>query len=388
MESQGERLRYHGFDSLRAAMMLLGIVFHGAIPYMRTPDIAWPFKDPRTHPLFDVIVVFIHLFRMPVFFLMAGFFAAMLYLERGEHDFVVNRAKRILAPLVLFWPILFFASTAGFWFGRGQLNLQTTSSAAAYSARFLRNNNAWLHLWFLYDLLFFYAAALIAVRLPMLERLSAPLTAAAGKLMRSRFRSLWLGLLVIPTLYGMRTGILDSDLSWIPLAPYFVFFTLGWLLYRVRDVLPSLEQGAWMNTAFGLALLPVVLRMLVRLRSGLFVSPFSMRLALAAAVGLAMALLVFGLTGLFLRYLNSYSRVLRYFTSASYWIYLLHLPLTIWISAWLLPMAWPAVVKFVIVETVTLVAAVASYHWSVRSTFIGTLLNGVRPRATATPQPG
>lgn len=76
--------RYHSFDSLRATMMLLGLVLHTAINYMTFPTgDTWPYKDAQTSPTFDILVAFIHSFRMPTFFVIAGFFAAFQYDARA-----------------------------------------------------------------------------------------------------------------------------------------------------------------------------------------------------------------------------------------------------------------------------------------------------------------
>ena len=47
-----------------------------------------------------------HIFRMTTFFLIAGFFAHMTFHKRGAKAFVLDRAKRIALPLVVFWPLL------------------------------------------------------------------------------------------------------------------------------------------------------------------------------------------------------------------------------------------------------------------------------------------
>ena len=54
-------------------MMLLGVVLHTALCFQETPG-AWIYQDPNTTPLAGLLVVSIHVFRMPVFFAMAGFF--------------------------------------------------------------------------------------------------------------------------------------------------------------------------------------------------------------------------------------------------------------------------------------------------------------------------
>src|SRR3989442_15081043 len=117
--------------------MLLGIVLHGAIPYMATPGISWPFKDPNTHRLFDVLVILIHMFRMPVFFVMAGFFAAFLYLERGEGYFVQKLMRRILQPIFGFWPVLFFVTVCAFWYAQREPGQRTEASIGAFGLSLL-----------------------------------------------------------------------------------------------------------------------------------------------------------------------------------------------------------------------------------------------------------
>ena len=72
--------RYHGLDGLRAAMMLLGLFLHALVSYMHVPVIEgiWPFRDASRHAMWTHLLFFIHIFRMPVFYVMAGFFAMLL----------------------------------------------------------------------------------------------------------------------------------------------------------------------------------------------------------------------------------------------------------------------------------------------------------------------
>ena len=79
------------------------LVIHSAASYIEAPvDWMWPFRDSQTSPWFILLLAFIHLFRMPVFFVMAGFFAALLYDRDGPARLVRNRGKRVLLPLVDF----------------------------------------------------------------------------------------------------------------------------------------------------------------------------------------------------------------------------------------------------------------------------------------------
>jgi fucose 4-O-acetylase-like acetyltransferase len=148
--------RYHSLDALRAAMMLLGIVLHAAASYLVSPlGAAWPFKDARTNGVFDLVVFFIHLFRMPVFFVAAGFFGALLMQRDGVRAFIANRAKRVLLPLVVFWPVVFITVAAGFIYATRRAGI-VLDLREVETASILRRP---LFAHFLWDLVIFYAAA-------------------------------------------------------------------------------------------------------------------------------------------------------------------------------------------------------------------------------------
>jgi ABC-type multidrug transport system ATPase subunit len=90
-----------------------------------------------------------------------------------------------------------------------------------------------------------------------------------------------------------------------------------------------------------------------------------------------------GLTGAALRFLSNYSPARRYVADASYWVYLAHLPVVaaiqVWVGQW--PLHWG--LKFPFIVASSFVILFASYHWLVRPTLIGQLLNGRRHRRGA-----
>lgn len=92
--------RLHGLDALRAFAMLLGIGLHAALAFL--PGF-WPVQDNMADfsGPFDEFFVAVHGFRMPVFFLMSGFFTAMLWRRRGLKRLIKHRLLRIGLPLLL-----------------------------------------------------------------------------------------------------------------------------------------------------------------------------------------------------------------------------------------------------------------------------------------------
>ena len=71
--------RYHGLDFVRASAMLLGLVIHTSICFT-TDSLRAPFASGNYQGdiINDFACNFIHLFRMQLFFILAGFFANLV----------------------------------------------------------------------------------------------------------------------------------------------------------------------------------------------------------------------------------------------------------------------------------------------------------------------
>ena len=90
--------RRHDLDALRAAAMLLGIVLHAGLSFTPFP---WPVQDTRQSESYGLLFAAIHGFRMPVFFLLSGFFTAMLWRRRGLRSLLSHRFRRVFLPFLL-----------------------------------------------------------------------------------------------------------------------------------------------------------------------------------------------------------------------------------------------------------------------------------------------
>lgn len=383
--SSSDSSRYHGLDALRAAMMFLGLALHGAASYMTEATDAWGFKDPSTSELFDLVVFTIHIFRMPVFFVLAGFFGALLFARRGAREFLGNRFSRIGWPLLLGWPLLYPATVIGFDFAAAR----TGTSPSGWSLGHPPNGQIqmdWvlIHLWFLYYLLIFYTAAVLLLGMArwMPAAFKDRVLAAFRWGVTSRGAVLLFALPTALSLLPMELGVLETIPSLTPapriLLAYGVFFGFGWLLFRERDLLPRLEPGAvrrlWSCLGVLLLMLPAVAVVTHRL-------PGNEGLARAVTAGsgaLITWLSIFGFLGLFLRHFRQPSAGLRYLADASYWVYLIHLPIIIWTTGFLVPAPLHALPKFLIAVGLTLALSLLTYDVLVRPTRLGLLLNGRR----------
>jgi fucose 4-O-acetylase-like acetyltransferase len=388
MDAVNADRRYHSLDQLRAVMMMLGLVLHSAISFAVTPlENAWPYKDAGTNLFFDLVVLFIHVFRMPVFFAVAGFFAAYLYYRRGVRSMMRNRFARIVVPFAVFLPVLFVASRTCFTYSQAGGLVGGGEGAWAYLSR----PSVWYtgmttgHLWFLYYLIIIYAAMLFGV--PILRRVwgshSTRAIRTVGSLIHHPLGPLACIGVTFLTLLPMSYPALDHSSSFALqpkiLVAYGVFVAFGWLLYLNREEVEGFSKRAWAHFGAGIVFFLAYSVFLVRYPYGSTDYPRLLGTALAAS---SMWLLIYGFTGLFVRYLDKPSPWGRYFSDASYWLYLIHLPFTALIPGLLSAFEWSPFLKSGITLAVTTGVTLLTYHFLVRSTVIGVLLNGRRyPRA-------
>ena len=368
-------------------MMLLGLVLHSAVNYAVFPlGRAWPYKDPATSTVFDILVFVIHLFRMPVFFVAAGFFAAMLMERDGPRAFFGNRVKRVLIPLVLFWPVVIIAIGAGFVYAmaRAGTPLDLSQDAA-------RGRPGLAHLWFLWDLMIFYVVALAAA--PLASRIPARwrdrIESTFASIATSVGGAVVLALVTTITLLPMEGPALETSDALLPppriLVAYGVFFAFGWLLYRRRDVLEGFGARWKAPMAIGAVAALAYLALTV---GQVITNRVLVHVVGCAVAGLTIWMLIFGIVGLFVSRVDRPRPLVRYLSDASYWMYLVHLPFAIILPGVLAPLALPAAMKFAITLAGTTAITLVSYHYLVRATAIGVLLSGRRyPRSLPASEP-
>ena len=74
--------RFHALDAVRGGALVLGVFFHAAMSFMPGPQI-WVVMDEARSTEISVLFFVLHILRMTVFFVLAGFFARMLLTRRG-----------------------------------------------------------------------------------------------------------------------------------------------------------------------------------------------------------------------------------------------------------------------------------------------------------------
>ncbi|MBI1238307.1 MAG: acyltransferase family protein [Alphaproteobacteria bacterium] len=379
--------RFHALDAVRAGALLLGVVFHASVAYLPGPPI-WFVEDTPSDAM-GVTFFVSHMFRMVVFFLMAGFFARMSLHRLGLARFLRDRAKRILLPLIIAWPIVFPSIIAIFiWsaiVAHGELPPGDPPPMTAETFPLT-------HLWFLYDLVLFYVAALLlrgaVVTIDRGEGLRhGVLDRSVGFLVARHLAPI--ALAIAPCIafaltpdWRMWFGVPTPDTGLVPnlaaISVHFSAFGFGWILQRQPALLRHWE-ARW--AAYLAAAIALTVFCLFQTGIAPIVTPApydTATLLYAGAYSLAIWCWTFGLVGLALRFLSAPSRTIRYIADASYWVYLVHLPIVMALQVLAIQRDWPWPVEVALVLAITFTIAFVSYHLFVRNSAIGAILNGRR----------
>ncbi|MBB6095429.1 ABC-type multidrug transport system ATPase subunit/peptidoglycan/LPS O-acetylase OafA/YrhL [Povalibacter uvarum] len=387
MHDSPERL--HALDAVRAFALLLGIVLHATMSFMPgLIAVGWPIADRSQSEFLQGTFFFIHVFRMTMFFVIAGFFAHLLFHRRGASGFIRDRLRRVGIPLVVGWLILAPMIIATLiWAAWGSPPPAPPPGFEKPALPF-----PLMHLWFLYVLALLYVVVLVIrqliVKLPNADAIRARADASMGWLVRSPVAAMVLAIPVATALHFYQPwmvhgGIPTPDMSLIPNSPAFIAFAtafcFGWLLHRQTTLLSSMQRGWVAYLATAIVLTSVALFMVSDLPSGFFAKLEGLpRLAYAVIYGIASWCWTFAIIGAAMRYLSRERPVVRYLADSSYWLYLLHLPLVFalqqLVSEW--PLHWS--VKYPLIVSVTTALLLLSYRAFVRSTYIGEVLNGRR----------
>ena len=358
--------RFHELDALRAFAMLLGIMLHTALFFM--PDAWSKAYSAEGYPaevsgIYTLVFFAIHGFRMPVFFLLSGFFTALLWQRRGLRHLAVQRLKRIGLPLAIGAFTVIPATTTVFIWAFDALE-EVEYSIFWWPFIWL---STWSHLWFLWFLLWLCGGFILAAKLgvkfthPVIWWLAVPLTLVPQMLMHE-------------PVFGPDTsdGLIPNP---VVLAYYALFFVFGAFMYQRR-----IQISRWWT----LALLPALtvafwggLDLLFEARGG-WAKPGAALLQAAFAW-----LMCFGLMGLFRLTAARERAWVRYLSDASYWLYLWHLALIVigfeLIAGWQIG----SHLKFVLLNVSVTALLLVVYQFGVRYTPIGTMLNGRRKRRSA-----
>ena len=348
--------RIHFLDVTRALLMLLGIPYHAALVYETT---SWLVSSPDKIPSLTLLPAVLSAFRMPGFFLIAGFFAALLLERRPVGTWLRSRMARLGLPLLTGMALIVPVQTTILRLGPpAAIRLPQDAASAVYS-----------HLWFLPVLMMLCAALAFCWKLVL--RIDWPdlpiwvLGLGCG---------LWMvalrgGEMVSGINFALLDGLVDLE-AVLGYAPFFLF---GVAARRNPAILARLTRPDGWTLAIGLLALSVCC---LYWHPRGWVEEFETMFASAvAALCIMQALLAF-----LARRFDGPSPLVDRFVDASFSIYLFHHPIIVALAIAFLPVHLPPALELVLICSVALAASYAIHRALMRSSLLLMLFNGVMPR--------
>ena len=356
--------------------MLLGIVYHVAISFHTQAD-RWIVKDIGANSFIDAFLIYSHTFRMPLFFIIAGFFCALVIARKGKGALIKNRLKRIGLPFLIFGVLFIPAWMALVYYSYIHVEPTTEFVAAIMQGANSNQPPSLLelpigHLWFLYYLIFYYL--IYSLIQPILIKLFEKLSLFSGLALFTIL--IGAGLALAPSLNLEISGnFVIQDWAFVL---YGLSFLAGGFMYSKRVQFELLESKSKLMAIISFFLLAPIF-------VGFTIADLEVSQLVQYVVNFAYAAMVvgmcFGLIGLANKLISSTSKTVRYLSDASYWLYIMHMPIIVYLQIRWYDWEINPVLKCMLILTIVMVPLLVMYHFLVRYSFIGTMLNGKKFRS-------
>jgi len=410
--------RYHGLDFIRAMAMMLGLSVHVNIFYFSEDRMFWNAGEYHGDPINQFIAFFIFQFRMPLFYMLAGFFALLVIERKGLGFITWDRVKRIGIPFVIgivfLKPIIEVFWCVNTTYENTLVNLGAWERFkhiifwGAFSDKEFPFNLPLGHLWFIYFLLFYYAAHFLLrfVRLKLVGSVRVNFDATFQFFVTKKLGLFLLPLVFFPLRYSLKQpgiGLNQVDFEWNSFLLYGSHYLFGVLLYRNRECLKALAKHCWYYSVIAVPVLVYVVEPSWRVESspsvvwditswhvsgvslwseGIFHTGW-FKVMVCYMKDLSCFALCFAFIGLAHRFLNKPSPFVRYLADSAYWAFWIHLLPTFVISSYLQQFdSVNSLAKSYIAFIVSAFLVYWTYNAFVRYSFLGDYFMGRRKNRT------
>lgn len=226
---------YVALDGLRAWLMMLGVIFHSAQVF--NPSKEWLVNASSSSNALAVLASILHTFRMPMFFVIAGFFTTLMLSKYTTSFFLKQRLKRLVIPFfVAALTINTLQAIVIHYFGWKEINLTSYIVTGEYVQ----------HLWFLINLLVYMPIVVIFKQILPISFVNNVVRYTKSNPWYCIFA--WLTLAPLFTLFGYslnKVGVpiydkvvgLCTPIEILIYVPFFVFGMWFWLVPNLfRDI--------------------------------------------------------------------------------------------------------------------------------------------------------
>jgi glucan biosynthesis protein C len=352
----GRTSRLFFIDHLRAALVILVVLHHVALVYGASVQGFYYLEPPFNYPLaFLALLVFALVNQswfMGAFFSLAGYFTPGSFDRKGSGSFLKDRLLRLGIPITLFYFVLNPISRIGWWLMPASLTGITTPLSWQAYPRLLGLGP----LWFVAMLLIFsfgYAAWRKLTRnrtSSSMTKSSLPSYLGIGIFILALALVSYLVRIVVP----IGKDVLEfPTLSYLP--QYLSFFVLGTVAYRqnwfrtlphsmgVVGFVTAVVAGVFLfPLAFSGYLFSLELSLLDNaMGNGQWQSAVYALWDSIFAVGMCL-----GLIPLFRRFFNGQGRFGRFLSQHSYAVFIIHIPIIVFLAYALRGIELAALLKF------------------------------------------
>jgi glucan biosynthesis protein C len=410
--------RYHGLDFVRAVAMMLGLSVHVNIFYFSEDRMFWSAGEYHGDPINQSIAFFIFQFRMPLFYMLAGFFALLVIERKGLSFMTGDRVKRIGIPFVvgiaLLKPIIEVFWCVNTTYENTLFELSAWERFkhiifwGTFSDKEIPFNLPLGHLWFIYFLLFYYAAHFLFryVRLKLLGSVHINIDSAFKFFVTNKLGLFLLPLLFFPLRYSLKQpgiGLNQVDFEWNSFLLYGSHYLFGVLLYRNRECLKTIAKHCWYYAIIAVPVFVYVIEPASRVESspsvvwditswhvsgvslwneGIFHTGW-FKVVICYLKDLSCFTLCFAFIGLAHRFLNKPSPYVRYLADSAYWAFWIHLLPTFVLSSYLQQFdSVNSLAKSYVAFVVSAFLVYWTYNAFVRYSFLGDYFMGRRKNRT------
>lgn len=391
--------RIHALDNFRAILALLVVIFHAAF-LLFLNIVHEKYKTgmdnqhfvvasvPRPYQIVFLSMFYIRIFLMPSFFLLAGFFAHFLCQHVGSVHLLKNRLMRIATPFLffMFWLIPSYIGYVLLNMSKpGMTGDQLYGVLLARIQLDYHNGFLWHYLnntrdvWFLYDLLWFYCFTFIWLSIRNILVRSPDQMQKIQAIFQKYFLTHRI-YVIVPVLSML---LLLSRNEWYPpldtsLIPsfsllifYSIWYVLGWWFWFYKEQLFCFSQKI-----FAKIIVSILLYLLYLKCYFYFIDRhvFVVYILITVLYTVIMTLTVLALFGTAWRYLAYHQPILRYLSQASYWIYLVQMPILLFLTPWLMLMLHTWYAQFTFAVVITLSLCLLSYQFFVRYSWLGRVI--------------
>lgn len=195
-------------------------------------------------------------------------------------------------------------------------------------------------------------------------------------------------LIVLPMQAAPGWGSLHApDKGFIPkpdaFSIYGVYFTIGWLFHRQPALIINIKKYRLLNLLISVGLVGGVM--------ALFLTKFYAVKGVSDPIlengfppitnslyGVGSMTAVFAFIGFILHYFSHPDKRLRYLSDSAYWLYITHLPVVVFFQILVAPLQIHWLLKMPLIFVPSFALLFLTYHFGVRNTWLGVLLNGRR----------